>query len=438
MRLQNYLNHIVPFSFYVLVLLNACLFALHFEDFWQCIVIVGGSFVVSKGFLCHINRSWEFRCNSRRIFGSALWLQFEHLLKNHYVLVIEDVHAQILEIIGERFHDTRTALVAYSSNQWNVLNRAGEGDGDWIFRQLELLPSPDYIKVHNLKCNALVAKLDWLPCPNIYLIIDMNNAGFSMRIKNLWNLKILLRNFRQHNDFLLEAKSMTHDYSSPSSWPNWIKQLITNVVEREKAKIALDLHDSILQEQIHIFYQVERLINEKGSRRRDWHTELSCLHDDIRKVIDETRDLCLNWRPAHLEAGKLREAVELIVSNTEVRSGLAITLQWQCQVYLTEQQERTLYRVIQELLSNAVKHSYAQSIKLWLSADNSAIQLGYSDDGRGWNCEHGDNSSCIGLSGIEERVRSVGGEVHIQSGIGEGFHVVVRTPMQAPTASYHM
>lgn len=89
-----------------------------------------------------------------------------------------------------------------------------------------------------------------------------------------------------------------------------------------------------------------------------------------------------------------------------------------------------VYRIVQELLNNATKHSKATKIDINLENTNTMLLLNYRDNGVGMNIDYLRSTfRHMGLSGIKERVLSLEGEIHIKSASGEGFEVSILIPI---------
>ena len=94
-----------------------------------------------------------------------------------------------------------------------------------------------------------------------------------------------------------------------------------------------------------------------------------------------------------------------------------------------------LFRVVQEALSNAAKHSGAQAAKVELVGDAQGLYLRVSDAGAGFNVEKVRRGSGLGLVSMQERLRLVGGEFSIESAPGQGARISARVPLAAAGSS---
>ena len=86
------------------------------------------------------------------------------------------------------------------------------------------------------------------------------------------------------------------------------------------------------------------------------------------------------------------------------------------------------YRIAQEALTNAARHSGARQVNVSLESANGGMRLSVSDNGKGFDPEGLSETGCLGIVGIRERASLVGGSVHIRSRPGEGTRVIFTVP----------
>ena len=210
--------------------------------------------------------------------------------------------------------------------------------------------------------------------------------------------------------------------------------------ERHLVRLGFDLHDGPLQEVVLLAEelrlaaaQVESVIADADKRRvrgrfDDLHTRLASLDEGLREIARATSSTSLvTWSVEEALESEL-QALELampIETELDVRGDLA---------ELTDSQKIVLFRIVQEALSNVRKHSGASSVSVVLDSKPRFLDLRISDDGCGFNSRKlaGDR---LGLAGIAERVRLLGGVVEVVSGRGEGASVRATLPQWRPSTS---
>jgi signal transduction histidine kinase len=154
--------------------------------------------------------------------------------------------------------------------------------------------------------------------------------------------------------------------------------------------------------------------------------------DQMSALIDESirnvRRVAADLRPAVLDDLGLTAALEWLVREFSSRSGLQCTLQVHVdERQVTPQVAITLFRILQEALTNVARHAQASTVHTSLTADAHALVLQVTDDGRG--IESGDvfSPGSIGLTGMRQRAESVGGSLSI-NGDQHGTVLVARVP----------
>jgi len=140
------------------------------------------------------------------------------------------------------------------------------------------------------------------------------------------------------------------------------------------------------------------------------------------------RDLAVGLRPSVLDLGLL-PALQWQARHFSKRSGIPVSVQAEGEFQnLSEEHKMCAYRVVQETLTNCARHAGAKKAQVQLKDTATQLELSVSDDGRGFDTtapRHGG----LGLIGIEERVRELGGELQIVSEPGKGSHLTVRFPL---------
>jgi two-component system, NarL family, sensor histidine kinase ComP len=235
---------------------------------------------------------------------------------------------------------------------------------------------------------------------------------------------ITIENMLKVEDLIKELDNLKERSNSV-----WLTRLIFQWSEKERRKLAIDLHDTILQDLIVLKRKVENL------RFQDIHMEemkkqLNNIEEEIVDMIDLTREICHELRPPFLSQIGLKEAIVQLIQQFQLRTNIKIEWNVHLSAKLEEERELAIYRIIQELLNNALKHSQASYIQLTLEARNEEVQLHYVDNGIGIDMEklnHCDGK--LGLFGIKERVQGLGGTCELTSQLGEGLHIIVTIPL---------
>jgi signal transduction histidine kinase len=210
--------------------------------------------------------------------------------------------------------------------------------------------------------------------------------------------------------------------------------------ERERARLANELHDSIGASLTAIKY----LLEEKRYRMGPDNTPLEGptlekVIDLVRETMDEAQRMATNLRPSILDDMGILVAIQWVARKSrEVYSGIRI----ESNVDVSEEDvpeslKIVILRIVQEALNNAAKHSEANLIQLYLRRQGSCLELIVEDNGRGFQPEEvrakANVSGEIGLQGMQERAELYGGTFRIDSKEGKGCRLRALWPLNGHT-----
>lgn len=235
---------------------------------------------------------------------------------------------------------------------------------------------------------------------------------------------ILLENFQvieelfNKIEYYKEEKEKVH-------YPSWLSRLLFTLSEKERANLCIDLHDSVLQDLLQLLREIDNITEKvkEDSVKND-------LYDLKERVLDNihlVRETCNELRPPFLNELGLIESIQHLFDQTNLRANFILNTELDLSLQKIEKEyELPLYRVVQELLNNAMKHSEATHVKLSLTQQNQILTIDYQDNGVGMDlAQLKDSFETIGLSGIKERINSIGGTVKIHSNPGNGMKIMI-------------
>ncbi|MFI2983886.1 sensor histidine kinase, partial [Bacillus velezensis] len=245
----------------------------------------------------------------------------------------------------------------------------------------------------------------WLKTLSFYTSVSMENV---LQIEELMDH---LQNLKQQG-----------------SNPVWLKKLMFTIEEKQRSDLARDLHDSVLQDLISLKRQCELFLadfKKEEPCQLEVQDKLHQMNEQMSDVILMTRETCHELRPQLLYDLGLVKAVSKLAAQQQERAPFHIRLNTgRFTAALDLDTQLNLYRIIQEFLSNAMKHSQANEVLIMLISIQNKVILHYEDDGVGCNQEKGGGQSMsMGLSGIKERVRALDGRMKIDTSEGNGFKV---------------
>jgi signal transduction histidine kinase len=210
-----------------------------------------------------------------------------------------------------------------------------------------------------------------------------------------------------------------------------LSQRLVATQEEERRHLSRELHDHIGQVLTALRMELGRIERGRTSDARPGGAvaEAKQLVDKIFRTV---RDLALGLRPSMLDDFGLRAAVEWLVRDVSRRHGIDIELAIDGDVdVLPERHQTCVYRVVQEALTNCVRHANAKRVVVGLTAGARELEISVTDDGAGFDSARLHDG--LGLRGIEERVREAGGVVTIRSAPGGGTALTMQLPLPTPT-----
>lgn len=200
-------------------------------------------------------------------------------------------------------------------------------------------------------------------------------------------------------------------------------------VVEERQRLARELHDSVSQQLFAISMMSAALARKAEREELALHPALQNLNGMAVEAQAEMRALLLHLRPAGLEDKELKPALELLLQ--ELSEKHPIRYRWAIDnpPPIGKGTEEHLFRIVQEGLSNVLRHSQATQVQLVLKSFSHSLLLSIEDNGVGITDEENRKSS-YGLSHMEERAREMGGTFRILSVEGRGTRLEVRIPVK--------
>ena len=192
--------------------------------------------------------------------------------------------------------------------------------------------------------------------------------------------------------------------------------------ERERARIALDLHDEVNQALTGVPLRIEAL---RRNAPEDLRAELGETRDVAARAMDELLKLARQLRPTSLDDLGLKAALSGLVEEADGASGPQTVFEAEGDSsVLSDDAQLVTYRIAQEALSNAVQHAEARHVRIRLICTGEHLELRVTDDGEGF--EPGEHGAGLGITGMRERALLIGGRLDVESVAGEGTRIRLR------------
>ena len=338
-----------------------------------------------------IDDAHEFSHTSKYFMIGFLGISLRHESQLMYQYKLENIDADWREPTAER----RIILAAPKAGEYKFMVRAVTPDGI-----TSTMPAILRFTIHPPFYQQ------WWFVGSIFILLVVSTYGVLRR--RIW----IVRRERQAQQ-------------------EFSRQLIDSQ-EQERKRIAAELHDSIGQELLIIknraMLGIETCPEEHPAKK-----ELETISDISSQTIGEIREISYNLRPYQLDRLGLTKAVASLVTRTEqsfkIRISADVTV---IDNLLPKEQEINIYRIVQEGLSNVVKHADASHVRLNIQKDDASVSIRIEDDGKGFDTKKTSSQSTghegFGLRGIGERVRILGGTFSIQSNPGRGTVLSISIP----------
>ncbi|MDF2947952.1 MAG: sensor histidine kinase [Bacillales bacterium] len=263
---------------------------------------------------------------------------------------------------------------------------------------------------------------------NIILCCDpkLNNTKLNSDEKEWLNAlslhtSIFLENTRKLEDLLRELDELKNNKKDSS----WITKLIFTLSEQERLRLSKDIQNTILQDTIHVYNRLDNLGDTTDSILND---EIKSIKENIQENISGIRDICNELRPTFLVEKGLIYSVNELMNKFQLDNNIIVNFYYGFENEIFEDLDFSLniYRTVQELFNNAIKHADCDEINLQFIQEDNQFIIKYKDNGDGFDTKTlYQNPNQFGLIGIKERAHSYNGSFNIYSNSTMGTTVDV-------------
>jgi signal transduction histidine kinase len=217
-----------------------------------------------------------------------------------------------------------------------------------------------------------------------------------------------------------------------------LSQQMVLAQEEERKSLSRDLHDQIGQVLTALrigIGNLEGTLREKDSGDSDGKEKVQVQVDQAKRLAEQAlrsvRDIAMGLRPAMLDDLGLGAALEWQARQFSRLSGVPVSVTVEGELEKCSDAQRTcIYRVVQEALNNVAKHARASEVMLLVKLGEAGIRIEVSDNGKGFEAGSRKNPG-LGLVGIKERVRQLGGDADVESKPSSGTALRVWLPLHS-------
>ncbi len=204
---------------------------------------------------------------------------------------------------------------------------------------------------------------------------------------------------------------------------------LRSIREEERARLARDLHDGLGQDLTALKIDLS-LIGNLYKNHKPINKKIAAMIKQIDATIGTVKRVCTELRPSLLDHLGIGAAIEWQMTEFEKRTGI------QCSVFikpkgiiLDQEISIAIFRILQELLTNVVRHAQARKIRCALEKKKDMITLHFIDNGKGITQKQISKPGSFGLMGIRERVNYLDGKIEIKGIPGKGTSVTISIPL---------
>jgi signal transduction histidine kinase len=202
---------------------------------------------------------------------------------------------------------------------------------------------------------------------------------------------------------------------------------VVGAQELERARLARELHDETGQALTSILLGLKGV--EQAVATDEARAALSTVRDTVSTTLQDVRRLAVELRPSALDDFGLVPALERLATTFREQTGMRVDFEAQIGGQRLEPEvETTLYRIVQEALTNVVKHAGASRVSILVVRRGNAVAAVIEDDGSGFEPSSARQDG-LGLAGMRERMALVGGNLRVESSEGGGTTIAVKVPV---------
>lgn len=198
--------------------------------------------------------------------------------------------------------------------------------------------------------------------------------------------------------------------------------------ELERRRLSRELHDETAQTLTSVLLGLQAIAETPTSPQA--LAETARLQDIVARALQDVRRLAVELRPKALDDFGLMPALKRLGSGFSEQTGIRVDVEsYLGDARLPSEIETALYRIVQESLTNVVKHASASSVSVLVTRKDDSVIAVIEDDGRGFDAKAARPDAGLGLVGMEERVALLNGTLRVESSEGAGTTIVAEVPL---------
>lgn len=339
------------------------------------------------------------------------------------ILNLSDLNDYVAQGIRNMIRSVEATIVKYNTETNHIEREYLIGTAD--FEQIsfkDLYTERDQIMIDSGKSIGFF--LSYQSNTIHYLWIRKSKRPMHFRIFEKSWLLIFISYIRlTYENILLNEAYVTKITESDFELSSSQSRFLFHIAETERRRIADNIHNTILQDQIYIYRELDTLAEEKCP-------ELKPLKKEFKKVIDRTRETYTEIIPNTLFNRGLASSLDKLLHQWQQKVSFRLDYEIELTTDKFDYYERSLiiYRVVEELVNNAIKHSEAGRVSIYIWEAEKNLYIDYLDNGKGFDEKKALEKKQIGLQSMIERIKSLNGMIEFNTSTPRNVLIYITIP----------
>jgi signal transduction histidine kinase len=201
---------------------------------------------------------------------------------------------------------------------------------------------------------------------------------------------------------------------------------------RERQRLAQELHDGLSQHIQIVLFSFEKLKKKCKHLDEDLSKEINRIKAQLSEIALEARSLAHNLAGFITENSSLRQSIEQLFEKLNYQDKVQFHLDWKAgDIALSKEYAHNVYRIVQEIINNTLRHSEAESCWVAVETLNNQLSLYFVDNGKGFETEGEKWKQGLGFSSLQTRVNFLKGQMKVASEPGKGCQITIAISLTA-------
>ena len=364
----------------------------------------------------------------------------EQIRRNRTAVLAFPVNLQIIERIREGEHGTE---IGFNVRQAQVLRSHAPlkiGGLDWAIiaemESAEAMAPVTALRNRILAAGMVVAVVFFLAAGWLAASVTRPVRALAAAARRLGrgDLKAPVTSSDEIGQLAADFNRMSEELQKTTVSKSELQVLagrLINAQEDERRRIARELHDDLTQRVAVLAIEAGRWERNPTASPDELRSGLARIKDQMGRIAEDVHGVSRSLHPAMLDDLGLVAAVEAECRAFLERGGAPVDVRVEGEFEsISKDMRLTIYRLVQESLRNALRHSGADEVELRLKRTEDAVVLTVRDNGRGFDRSGPNWRGGLGVASMEERVRLMGGRFEITSNPGAGARIEARLPLE--------